>query len=85
LSFPSLGLQPTPIEFSLPIFVLAPLFRAGFSRRRLVPREPIFGLSAESLALSSLISLDPDLSPVHASLVCWSEWLLTLFVCVDPV
>jgi hypothetical protein len=85
LSFPSLGLQPAPIEFSLPIFVLAPLFRAGFSRRRLVPREPIFGLSAESLALPSLISLDPDLSPVHASLVRWSEWLLIFFVCVDPV
>jgi hypothetical protein len=33
LSFPSLGLQPAPIEFSLPIFVLVPLFRAGFSHR----------------------------------------------------
>jgi hypothetical protein len=30
LSFPLLGLQPAPIEFSLSIFVLAPLFRAGF-------------------------------------------------------
>jgi hypothetical protein len=59
LSFPSSGLQPVPIEFSLPIFVLAPLFRAGFSRRRLVPRELIFGLSVESLTLPSLISLDP--------------------------
>jgi hypothetical protein len=80
-----LGLQPASIEFSLLIFILAPLFRAGFSHRRLVPHEPILGLSAESLALPSLISLDPDLSPVHASLVRWSEWLLALFVCVDPV
>jgi hypothetical protein len=64
---------------------LVPLFCAGFCRRQLVPREPIFGLSAESLTLPSLISLDPDLSPVHASLVRWSEWLLILFVCADPV
>jgi hypothetical protein len=85
LSFPSLGLQPAPIEFSLPIFILVPLFHAGFSRWRLVPREPILGLSAELLALPSLISLDPDLSPVHASLVPWSEWLLILFVCADPI
>jgi hypothetical protein len=51
----------------------------------LVPREPILGLSAESLALPSLISLDPNLSPIHASLVRWSEWLPILFVCADPV
>jgi hypothetical protein len=30
------------IEFSLPIFILALLFHAGFSHRRLVSREPIF-------------------------------------------
>jgi hypothetical protein len=71
--------------FSLLIFVLVPLFRAGFFRWRLVPREPILGLSTESLALPSLISLDPNLSPIHASLVCWSEWLPILFVCTDPV
>jgi hypothetical protein len=85
LSFSSLGLQPTPIEFSLLIFILPPLFHVGFSHRRLVPREPILGLSAESLALPSLISLDLDLSPVHASLVRWSEWLPILFICADPV
>jgi hypothetical protein len=33
----------------------------------------------------SLISLDPDVSPVHASLVLWSEWLPILFVCAEPV
>jgi hypothetical protein len=80
-----LGLQPAPIEFSLPIFILAPLFHAGFSRRRLVPREPILGLSVESLALPSLISLNPDLSHVQASLVRGSEWLPILFVCADPI
>jgi hypothetical protein len=80
-----LGLQPAPIEFSLSIFVLAPLFHARFSRWRLVSREPILGLSAESLSLPRLISLAPDLSPVHASLVRWSEWLPILFVCADPV
>jgi hypothetical protein len=85
LSFPSLGLQHASIEFSPPIFILALLFHAGFSRRRLVPHEPILGLSAESLALLSLISLDPDLSPVHMSLMRWSEWLPILFVCADPV
>jgi hypothetical protein len=51
----------------------------------LVPRELILGLSIESLALPSLISLDPDLSPVHVSLVRWSEWLPILFICADPV
>jgi hypothetical protein len=85
LSFPSLGLQPAPIEFSLSIFVLAPLFHARFSRWRLVSREPILGLSVELLALPRLISLAPDLSPVHASLVRWSEWLPILFVCADPI
>jgi hypothetical protein len=74
-----------PIEFSLSIFVLAPLFRTRFSHWRLVLRELILGLSAKSLALPRLISLAPDLSPVHASLVRWSEWLPILFVCADPV
>jgi hypothetical protein len=85
LSFPSLGLQPAPIKFSLSIFILALLFRTRFSCQRLVLHELIFGLSAESLALPSLIPLDPDLSPVHVSLVRWSGWLPILFVCVDPV
>jgi hypothetical protein len=45
----------------------------------------ILGLSAESLTLPSLISLNLDLSPVQVSLVRWSEWLPILFVCADPI
>jgi hypothetical protein len=58
------------------------VFPADFHFGAAVPHWifPIFGLSAESLALPSLISLDLDLSPVHASLVRWSVWLPILFI-----